>query len=205
MNRSLGKTAPSKVQMAVSQRAATPGKNVVSQIYDPGEISTEAPDSGSYEPDEDLLSVALNPCEAVPDLYVEQTDAGSVHVCWSFRRGHLEPPAAGWEVELWAYDFGNLNFDDEGLFSTIPPLQRLGAAILGMDSRDTSLEDLRANRRYKVRVRALLPMGLGPTVGPWSELIKADTRGYSGPGPLSKGSQRFWHNWANSRRPPSDP
>jgi hypothetical protein len=152
-----------------------------------------------------LPSFALNPCEAVPDLKVEHADESSLHVCWSFRQGHLEPAAAGWEVELWAYNFGDLNFDDEGLFFTVPPLQRLGAARLAAGKKDASLDDLRPNRRYKVRVRALLPEGLGPIVGPWSDFVTADTRGSREPGPISKPSQRFWHTWANSRRPPSDP
>merc|ERR1711985_122299 len=103
MMRGPGKTSPSKVHAAAPQRA-TPRSNRT-------EGSKEVADSGRsetcfHEKDEDLvLSVALNPCEAVPDLDVEHTDASSVHVSWSFRRGHLEPPAAGWEVELWAYDF----------------------------------------------------------------------------------------------------
>lgn len=156
------------------------------------------------EEDEDLVSIPLNPCEAVPNLYVEATDADSLHVCWSFWRGHLEPAALGWEVELWAYDFHDLTFDDEGLFDTMPQLQRLGAAMLAAGSRDTTLHDLRPKRRYKVRVRALLPEGLGPIVGPWSDFVTADTRGYGEPGNVSKGSQRFWHTWANSRRGPID-
>eukprot|EP00746_Dinoflagellata_sp_MGD_P009461 gnl/MRDRNA2_/MRDRNA2_119255_c0_seq1.p1 gnl/MRDRNA2_/MRDRNA2_119255_c0~~gnl/MRDRNA2_/MRDRNA2_119255_c0_seq1.p1 ORF type:complete len:372 (-),score=32.56 gnl/MRDRNA2_/MRDRNA2_119255_c0_seq1:65-1180(-) len=156
--------------------------------------------------DDDLLSVPLNPCKAVPHLYVENTDESSVHVCWSFGRGHLEPAPAGWEVELCAYNFTDLNYDDEAVFFTVPPLQRLGAAILAADQRDASLDDLRPNRRYKVRVRALLPAGLHPAgLGPWSDFVTADTRGMREPGPMSKPSQRFWHTWANSRRPPSDP